>query len=52
MRAILILIILNLIVMVALLLDAKTTSEGTRVNVNKHFYVYAEQQMQLGKELL
>ncbi|WP_404460545.1 hypothetical protein [Sutcliffiella horikoshii] len=52
MRAILILIILNLIVMVALLIDAKTTSEGTRVNVNKNFHVYAEHQMQLRKELL
>ncbi|WP_404447592.1 hypothetical protein LG307_02325 [Sutcliffiella horikoshii] len=52
MKAILILIILNIIVMVALLIDAKTTSDGARVNVNQHFHMYAEQQLQLGKELL
>lgn len=52
MKAILILIILNLIVMVALLIDAKMTSEGSRVKTNQLKHVYAEQQMQLGKELL
>jgi FtsZ-interacting cell division protein ZipA len=52
MRAILILIILNLIVIIALLIDAKSTSEGTRVHVNQHFYAHTEQQMQLRKELL
>ncbi len=52
MKAILILIILNLIVMVALLIDAKTTSDGARVNVNQCVHVYAVQQMQVGKELL
>ncbi|MGD6781799.1 MULTISPECIES: hypothetical protein [Bacillaceae] len=52
MRAILILIILNLILMVALLIDAKTTSEESRVHMNQPKYVYAEQQMQLRKELL
>ena len=52
MKAILILIILNLIVMVALLIDAKTTSEGSRVNTNQLKHIYTVQQMQLGKELL
>ncbi len=52
MKAILILIILNLIVMVAILIDAKTTSEGAELKVNHHTYLYAEQQMQLRKELL
>lgn len=52
MKAILILIILNLIVMAALLIDAKTTSDDARVNVTQHSHLYAVQQMHPGKELL
>ncbi|MGD6874782.1 hypothetical protein ACQCU1_21715 [Sutcliffiella horikoshii] len=52
MRAILILIILNLIVMVALLIDAKTTSDDAKVNVHHPIHVYAVEHLQPGKEHL